>query len=496
MSTLMLKIEQIDPNDYNPNHMTPEQFDACVAEIRNNGDVLKPLIVRLIDDRYQIIDGEHSWRAARTAGLQEITCQVVDVDDFEAMRQTLVRNDHGTHNAVREALVYERMKADRKLSNRGLAAQLNTSEATIRNRLKYLEVYERYEAVDGEDPIEKIGSFTQAQIDLYHQLPLELGKTWLTAGADMRIKDWVRLKGAQPLTNRLGEIVDAGLASLISPDWFEFRDTVAQALALADWAKQHLGVFSAEGYLRPVMQLQLPVQVLDSLPRQITDGQLAVLLPPDSWAAVMTECASRASDGSEAVALASILVRAALRTAGIDPLSIASTKELAKHDFVLAGPELIRSADFLTLDEQSLLAMFAHTNPGDTAQDAIRLTVEHFRNRRTGAPSQDGSAEPPAQLQDVLQHHVDQLLKAQRQASTEFLPAEDLVAHITSILLQDDDRHLVDEPVSLLLQERLTMIQPPELALLADLLDDHGDSYEKAIDRWRAAAELLASDRR
>jgi len=63
--------------------------------------------------------------------------------------------------------------------------------------------------------------------------------------------------------------------------------------------------------------------------------------------------------------------------------------------------------------------------------------------------------------------------------------------------LQDDDGQLlVDEPVSLLLQERLTMIQPPELALLADLLDDDVDSYEKAIDRWRAAAELLTSDQR
>lgn len=74
MNTQKLKIDQIDPNDYNPNHMTAEQFDACVAEIKQNGDALKPVVVRPVGSRYKIVDGEHSWRAAQTAGLGELTC--------------------------------------------------------------------------------------------------------------------------------------------------------------------------------------------------------------------------------------------------------------------------------------------------------------------------------------------------------------------------------------------------------------------------------------
>lgn len=411
------------------------------------------------------------------------------------MRQTLVRNEHGTHNPVREAMVYRRMQEERQLSNRKLAAQLNKSEASIRNRLKYLEVYDRYEAVGDEDPIEKIGSLTQAHIDLCLQMPFALRQTWLAAGANMRIVDWIRPRGDQPSWSRFGDIEAAGLVSLISPDFLEFRDGIKRSIALADWAVQHLGYFPAAAYLRPVMQLKLPVQVLDTLPRQITAGQLKVLLPPDAWTAAMSECASRASGEAEAVSLARILVRTALRAAGIDPLSIASPKELAEHEFVLAGPELIRTADFLTLDEQFMLASFAHENPGAISQEALRLTVDDFRDRRTGTPDQKAAAEPPAEILEVLRHHVGQLLDAQSQTATDTQPREVLVAQITSVLFHDDDgQPLVDEPISLLLQERLTRIPPPELGLLADLLDHQADSYGEVVDHWRAAA-LLASDR-
>ena len=491
MNTQKLKIDQIDPNTYNPNRMTSEQFEACTDEIKRHGDVLKPVVVRLVRDRYQIVDGEHSWRGAMAAGLQEITCQIVEIDDFEAMRQTLVRNEHGTHNPVREAMVYQRMMKQHQISNRDLAKLVGKSEATIRNRLKYLAVYERYEPVGDEDPIERIGSLTQAQIDLYDQLPFELRKPWIAAGANVRIREWVHPTADEMPEQRFAQIADSGLVGLISPKPYKFQLGVETILTLTDWAQQHLGVyFPAAEYLRPVMELALPVEVLDSLPRQILDGKATVLLPAEDWGKLLADCTSRASDDAEAVSLASSLVRRALRAAGIDPLSIASQVELDQHEIVLQAPELIRTADFLSLHEQFVLAVFAHKNPEPIAQEAMRLTVEHFRDRRTSALSQENSGEPPAKVHEVLQHRLAELVKAARQASTNSLPLEGLVTQITSHLLRDKHgKPVVEEAVYQLMQARLESIPQPELVLYTALLDSNISSLDKVIDQWRTAIE-------
>jgi ParB/RepB/Spo0J family partition protein len=134
---LTLPIERLDANEYNPNAMTAEQFAELVAEIQNLERVPKPIVVRPHGDRWLIVDGEHGWRAARQAGLTEITCEVVDADDFEAMRQTYKRNQHGTHNPVRLGRMFQKMMTGRNLSLRELARNINVSEGTVRNAVAF-----------------------------------------------------------------------------------------------------------------------------------------------------------------------------------------------------------------------------------------------------------------------------------------------------------------------------------------------------------------------
>ena len=84
----MLSVGSLKANDYNPNRMTAEGFVELVAEVRHLGRLPKPVVVRPIGSDYLIVDGEHGWRAAQEAGLVEVPCEVIEVDDFEAMRQT------------------------------------------------------------------------------------------------------------------------------------------------------------------------------------------------------------------------------------------------------------------------------------------------------------------------------------------------------------------------------------------------------------------------
>jgi ParB/RepB/Spo0J family partition protein len=183
-------LDRIVPNEYNPNTMTPDAFAELVAEVRHLGRLPKPVVVRPHCDGWLIVDGEHGWRAAREAGLAKVPCEVVEADDFESMRQTFKRNQHGTHNQVRLGHMFRAMMANRRLSQRDLAQAINVSEGTIRNAVTFAtaaEMRNGYAVAAGvaEDTDATMARLTVRQVRAYVALPAPIRDLWLDSGADL-----------------------------------------------------------------------------------------------------------------------------------------------------------------------------------------------------------------------------------------------------------------------------------------------------------------------
>src|SRR5262249_6051353 len=174
-----LPTDQLRPNDYNPNQMTEQEFAELVAEVRHLGRLPKPVVVRAAGDGYQIVDGEHGWRAARQCGLSEVPCEVLDADDFEAMRQTYKRNQHGTHNPVLLGKMFRRMMEARGLSIRALAEEMVVSEGTVRNALEYDQAAGLRNSYAFED-------LSVRQVRIFNRLPRKVVDLWLDSGADLK----------------------------------------------------------------------------------------------------------------------------------------------------------------------------------------------------------------------------------------------------------------------------------------------------------------------
>jgi ParB family transcriptional regulator, chromosome partitioning protein len=66
-------------------------LDELTQSVRSHG-VLQPIRVRTHPDGYEIIAGERRWRAARSAGLQDIPAIVVETDDDQAYVEALIEN--------------------------------------------------------------------------------------------------------------------------------------------------------------------------------------------------------------------------------------------------------------------------------------------------------------------------------------------------------------------------------------------------------------------
>lgn len=87
--------QMISIDDLRANPAQPRQaFDGLeelVASIARVG-VLEPLLVRRSDAGYQIVSGERRFRAARDAGLRQVPCVVMDLDDARALEVALIEN--------------------------------------------------------------------------------------------------------------------------------------------------------------------------------------------------------------------------------------------------------------------------------------------------------------------------------------------------------------------------------------------------------------------
>jgi len=154
-------------------------------------------------------------------------------------------------------------------------------------------------------------------------------------------------------------------------------------------------------------------------------------------------------------------------------------------------PELAGTAEFLSLDERYALATYAGLSPAAATQEAVKLTVEHFRERRSGVEGQEPRPESSGDIHEVLEQNMAMLLKAQRQALAGVpRPKKGLIKQVASWLMQDEQGQLlVDEAERQLFETRLASLPVPELVLVCDVLDPRVETYEQVIDNWRAAVE-------
>ena len=86
----LLPIEKLDPNPDQPRHEIGD-LTELTASIREKG-VLEPLLVKPMMGRWMIIAGERRWRAATAAGLTEVPCIEMDVDESAVAEIALIEN--------------------------------------------------------------------------------------------------------------------------------------------------------------------------------------------------------------------------------------------------------------------------------------------------------------------------------------------------------------------------------------------------------------------
>lgn len=151
---LEIDIERIINNPEQPRRIfDPKDLQELADSIKREG-LIQPILVREVEDGYQIIAGERRWQAAQLAGLKTIPAQVKNVEDEKALELALIENiQRSDLNPIEEAYGYRHLMERNKMTQADIAQAMSKGRSTIANALRLLELPEDAQKMLFEDEI-------------------------------------------------------------------------------------------------------------------------------------------------------------------------------------------------------------------------------------------------------------------------------------------------------------------------------------------------------
>ena len=136
---IFVPAKSIRPNPAQPRKIfRPEELEELAESIRRHG-ILQPLSVRRQEGGYELIAGERRLRAGILAGLTEIPCIVMTMDDKESGMTALVENlQRQDLDYIEEAQGISYIMDRWTMSQEQAARLLGKSQSNIANKLRLL----------------------------------------------------------------------------------------------------------------------------------------------------------------------------------------------------------------------------------------------------------------------------------------------------------------------------------------------------------------------
>ena len=136
---VFLPAKNIRPNPAQPRRIfQQEALDELAGSILRHG-ILQPLSVRRVATGYELIAGERRLRAARQAGLSEIPCIIMTMDEKESGMAAMIENLHRRDlDFIEEAQGICALMEKWGTSQEQTAKLLGKSQSAIANKLRLL----------------------------------------------------------------------------------------------------------------------------------------------------------------------------------------------------------------------------------------------------------------------------------------------------------------------------------------------------------------------
>lgn len=150
----MVKLRLIESAPNQPRKNFDEDALEELADSIANYGMIQPIIVKKVEDHYQIIAGERRWRAAKKAGLKEVPVIVRDFDEQKMAEVALIENlQREDLNPIEEARAFQALIDEYGLKQDEIAGRVSKSRTVITNALRLLKLDERIQDMLSEGSI-------------------------------------------------------------------------------------------------------------------------------------------------------------------------------------------------------------------------------------------------------------------------------------------------------------------------------------------------------
>src|SRR5215213_3712446 len=129
------------PNQFQPRSTMDEgKIEELARSIRANG-IIQPIVVRKVEDGYEIVAGERRWRASQRAGLLKVPVVIRDLADDRLLPVALIENiQREDLNPIEEAQAYRQLADDHHLTQEQIADSVGKDRSSVANYLRLLRL--------------------------------------------------------------------------------------------------------------------------------------------------------------------------------------------------------------------------------------------------------------------------------------------------------------------------------------------------------------------
>ena len=140
----LIDINKIEPNRLQPRKQFEENALEELAESIKQYGVIQPVVVKAVEDYYELIAGERRWRASKIAGIKKIPAIIKEYDSEKIFEIALVENlQREDLNPMEEAAGYKKISEDFGLNQEEIAKRVGKSRSAVANAMRLLNLDER-----------------------------------------------------------------------------------------------------------------------------------------------------------------------------------------------------------------------------------------------------------------------------------------------------------------------------------------------------------------
>jgi ParB family chromosome partitioning protein len=138
-----IKISEISLNPNQPRKQFSKETISNLADTIKIHGVIQPIVVKKIENGYQLISGERRLRASKEAGFHKIPAIIKTFSENDSLEVAIIENIQRENlNPIDEALAYQQLSEKMGMKISEIANRIGKNRSTISNLIRLLQLPE------------------------------------------------------------------------------------------------------------------------------------------------------------------------------------------------------------------------------------------------------------------------------------------------------------------------------------------------------------------